>query len=269
MKGKFEKLFKVPIEHKYFADLCFNKCKIWPSSKSALLFKKYALVYEQVNSGFIVYYNTIFEGKYRNRESVLKEVFTLQFHFNITDPLFYAYTNIPNSHANNCIWLSNFEESIQIVKTSDLLHISEYVSESDLKPSPADNLNNFGYIEIKVADELKEDLHIRFLNNNIYWRYIITSLQKFDNLSIVDEANQIQFSEPEIVELADGTRRYILNAVEAILCEEKSNMQLRLVANYNKITNHFEEVLISKLPNATLNFIVADGKIISEIYVVY
>ncbi len=254
MNARFEKLFKVHVEHKYFGDFRFNGCRIIPTEESESLFATYGLLYRSEPAGFIVYFETTFEGNNRDRESLLKEIITLQFSFQIIDPSFYQYTgNLPDKLVKRIFWFSNFDEKQQVLRQSNLLHVSEFVAETEVRPSP-DSLNYFGYIEIQFDVHLKEDLYIRFLNKSTYWRYLIVNkhLQKFEKLAILDQANQQLFSGPEIVELPDGTKAIAFTSAEPIALTQQSDKHFQLVENYDEMTNHFERKLIPRLPDPSL-----------------
>ena len=270
MNVSYEKLFKVYFEHKYFTDGRFTGYKLFPTEQSRSLMLKEGLILKSLPDGFFILFANPFEGSHRDRESMLKKNITLQFLFQIDDPLFYEYTgNLPSSLDKRIFWFSNFDKKQQVWRDSNLLHLSEFVSENDIELS-ADSLHYFGYIEIRFEVHLKEDLYIRFLNRATHWRYILMGeyLQKFEKLTILDKANQKLFSGPKIIELSGGNKGIAFTSTEAIVLTQQSDKHFQLVVNYDEITKHFETELISKLPVPSLqNFKLNDGSIISEIFV--
>lgn len=271
MDFNYEKLFTVHVEHMYFADFHFSGYKIFPTAATQTLFHQYDLILKLQPGGFLILFANSFEGSNRDRESVLKELITLQFTFQISDPSFYNYTgNLPDNIDKRIFWFSNLDEIQQDWRKSDLLHTFEFVSESEMKPSPH-ALNYTGYIEIKFGVHIQEDLYIRFLNRSTYWRYIFIgeNFQKFENLVILDKDNQQLFSGPEIVELPGGRKGIAFTSIEPIALTQRYNKYFQLVVNYDETTSHFENKLLSNLPvpspQMTPKF--DDGNIISEIFI--
>jgi len=252
---KFEQLLKIHVEHKYFDGFPFSGYRLSPSKETQSLFLKYGLKVKSQSGSLLVYFENPFEGSNRDRASVLKEQITLQFHLEITDPSFYQYTgNLPHHLSKIIFWFSNFKEDQQVLSTSNLLHLSEFVSESDIKPSP-DASHYFGHIAIQFDVDLKEDFYIRFLNKSTHWRYIFVSdhLLDHEQLAVVDVNNQILFSEPEIVTFPNGLKGIAITSAEPIALLQHTNVHFRLVDHYDASTNHFEKEWISKLPDPPLS----------------
>ena len=264
-------LCKVHFEHLYFTSSHFTGYKLIPTDESRSLFLKYGLIIKYQPDGFIILFTNSFDGSLRDRESMLKEINTVQFSFHVTDPYFYIYTgNLPVNLGKIFFWLSNFDEKTQVVRESNLLHMSEFVSERDMKSS-ADASIFSGYIEIRFDVQLKEDLYIRFLNRSTYWRYILVSehLREFEKPAIFDKANKKLFSPPEIIELPNGKTGIAFTSAEAIALTQQSDNHFRLVVNYDETTKQFERELISILPGPGLGAVIKlnDGNFMSEIYI--
>lgn len=158
----YHQLFEVNIEHNYFAGNEFTAYTISPDKKTRSGFLDLGLVVRSKNHGFVVYFESDFNGKTRSRNSILNHAHTLNFNFQITDPLFFSYTaNFPSDLSNKVLCLSNFDEATKTLRISERLHESVFVSESEFKPT-GDALNHFGQIEIKCDKGLKEEFQICF-----------------------------------------------------------------------------------------------------------
>lgn len=254
MSSTFDLLFRVNINHHYFGDLPFTGFNIVPTKDCRSILSEFGLVLKPNVDGFMIIFDTAFNGTTRSREAVLKNGFTLDFTLQITDPLFYTYTAyLAADFRKKAIWLSNFDDNQQDYRKSDLLHDSEYVSESDIKPS-LDPLNH-GHIEIWCYEHLKESFHICFLNNSKHWKYIIVGeqLPQQEKLAILNHASQKAFSEPEKVQLPDGKMGLSFTSKQPIAVYHKYNEFFQLVSNYDELTNHFDKKLISKLPTPSLS----------------
>ncbi|HOY14597.1 MAG TPA: hypothetical protein PLY70_15730 [Saprospiraceae bacterium] len=254
MASNFNKLFQVTIKHHYFGDLPFTGFNILPTKECRSILSDFGLVLKPNVDGFMVFFAATLNGTTQTRDSVLKNGFTLGFTLQITDPLFYTYTaNLPSDFRKKAIWLSNFDDNQQDYRKSDLLHVSEYVSESDIKPS-LDPLNH-GQIDIWCDEQLKESFHICFLNNSKHWKYIIVGeqLHQLEKLAILDQTAQKVFSAPEKVQLPDGKTGLSFASKQPIAVYQKYNEFYQLVSNYDELTNHFDKKLIGKLPTPSLS----------------
>ncbi len=250
MNLRFQKLFQVHVEHMYFADLLFSAFKIVPTEESLSLLSKYGLIYKSLKDGFIICFEKRFEAHNLIRESLLKELITLKFSLEITDPAFHTYTgNLPDDPVRKMFRFSNFDEEQHVPVTSELLHKTEFVAQSDIASSPA-LLNYFGDIEIQFHPHLKADLYIRFLNRSEPWRYIIVSEDphKLENSAILDKANEQVFSGPEPVELPDGKKGIAFTSVGPIALTQYKKTGFRLVSNFDRITKHYQSALTDNLP---------------------
>jgi hypothetical protein len=264
MSSHYNKLFQVRVEHKYFSNLRFTGFNFFPTAETRSLFLKYGLLLKLQPDGFMVSYAGEFEGAMRNRAAVLMKGLRLQISCQLTDTSFYQYTgNLPDVSVKKTFRFSNFDEKKQAVRKSDLLHLSEFVAESEIR-QPAGSNKDDGYIEIYLDDHLEEDLYIRFLNRSTYWRYIIVSehLQQSGNLAIVDMENKKLFSGPESVTLPDGLKGITFIADEPIAISQKTSRHFQLVADYDETTKHFERVLIPQLPAPSLSAGPKDSEII-------
>ncbi|MBK8392006.1 MAG: hypothetical protein IPL23_23220 [Saprospiraceae bacterium] len=254
MASTFDLLFRVNIKHHYFGDLPFTGFNILPTKECRLILSEFGLVLKPNVDGFMVIFATAFNGTTRSRDAVLKNGFTLDFTLQITDPLFYTYTAyLAADFRKKAIWLSNFDDNQQDYRKSDLLHDSEYVSESDIKSS-LDPLNH-GHIEMWCDEHLKESFYICFLNNSKHWKYIIVGeqLPQQEKLAILNHASQKAFSEPEKVQLPDGKMGLSFTSKQPIAVYHKYNEFFQLVSNYDELTNHFDKKLIGKLPTPSLS----------------
>ncbi|TAH05093.1 MAG: hypothetical protein EAZ16_03490 [Sphingobacteriales bacterium] len=251
MNSTYTKLFKVQVEHLYFDDLQFNGCKFSPSATSSALFIKHGFVIKKQADGFIVFFVNPFEGNNRIRETVLKNMFRLQFFMHLTEPSFYNHTaNLPNNFSNQYFSLNNFDDDVrQIIRNSNLLHQSEFVTETEIKQQ-TDSSNYFGSIEIQFDLALKEDFYIRFLNKKIHWRYIIvnTDVLQLEKLAILDSANKNVFSAPELVTLPNGVKGWAFTSNQPIANTQRKYPTFQLVTNYNETTNTFEKKILHSLP---------------------
>lgn len=280
MTVKFEKVFSVYFEHKYFADNYFTGFAISPTEESVSLLKKYSLIFKHEKNSFTILFNTFFDGYSRNKASLLKENIALRFCIELIDPLFYQYTgNMPNNHGKRIFCFSNFDEKQQISKNSDLLHATEYVSESEAKlltnfeMLPMLNSSHyFGYIDIRFNVHLAEIMYVRFLNRSTHWCYILIGeyFQQFEKMAIIDSTDQKLFTGPEKVELPDGREGIAFTSFEPIALTQQKKL-FQLGDNYDQINKHFKTKLISMLPNPDLISIskIDDGNEhnISNIYI--
>lgn len=250
MSSHYNKLFQVHVEHKYFSNLRFTGFNFLPTAETRSLFLKYGMLLKLQPDGFIISYAGEFEGEKRNRASVLMKGLRLQISFQLTDSSFYQYTgNLPDISVKKTFRFSNFDEKNQAVRKSDLLHLSEFVTESDIKQTAA-SIKDDGYIEIYLDDHLEEDLYIRFLNRSTYWRYIIGSkpLRDYKNMAILGKGQNGRFSSPEIVALPDGSTAIAFVSDEHIALTQQDDKHFRLVADYDATTGHFGKELVSHLP---------------------
>lgn len=268
MDTPYDKLFKIQVEHKYFAEDRFTGFKLIPTAENRALYLKYGLLLKQESDGFIVLFATHFEGETRDKASLLKEISALQFELQLTDHSFYGFTeNLPSGPEKWVFWLSNYDEKQQARRTSNLLHTSEFVSESDLKPSHKP-LSYDGYIDIQLGNNLQDVLYIRFLNKSTLWRYVIIvheDLLQFEKLAVLDKANQKRFLGPEIVELPNGSKGFAFTSTEPIPLTQHPNTHFQLVGHYKDSTSTFEKVLIPQLPTPSS----VGGADISEILVYF
>jgi hypothetical protein len=254
MSPHYIKLFEVHFEHKYFSDGRLNGVKILPSAETQSLFVRYELVLKPQADGFIVFFAETFEGVKRDREVVLNKIIKLQFTFQFADPSFYTYTgNIPDDTVNKIFRFSNFDEKRKIVKKSPLLHVADFVGETEIQ-QPRSNFNSNGYIDVYLHDQLDEDLFIRFMNRSTYWHYTIVSsyFQGVENMAIIDKTNQKIFSGPESVVLPNGSKGITFSAYDPHPLTERYDNSFRLVAGYDETTRQFERQLVARLPGPAL-----------------
>jgi hypothetical protein len=264
MSVRYEKLFEVHFEHQFFTDLRFTGFNLFPVPETRSLFLQYGLVLKLQAGSCIILFANPFEGSLRDRASVLKEGMILRFNFQVSDSSFYGYTgNLPDGFINRTFMFSNFDDKQQVIRKTNLLHLGDFVSESEMKQS-AKSFNGDGCLEIHFDDDLQEDLYIRFLNRSMHWRYIIVSdhLQQSGNLAIVNMENKKLFSGPETVTLPDGSKAISFLAQEPIAITQKAGRHFQLVADYDETTKHFDRVLIAQLPAPSLSSGSKDNEII-------
>lgn len=252
--NQYSTLFQIHLEHRYFQNTLLHGLSLSPTKESHALFNNHGLVLKEQQGVYTIYFANPHEGIERDRESVLQVIGSLQFMLTISDPLFRTYTgNLDVTLDKKILWFTNFDEQQHALKTSNVLHISEFVSESDVRPIP-DTLHCFGLIEIRMGANLPQDFYIRFLNRSIHWRYLIvdTGLQNHEKIVILGEGNEKRFSEPEEVDLHDGSKGIAFTSIEPIAITQRSE-HFDLISYFDENASHSGKTLLKGLPTPDLS----------------
>lgn len=284
--GAYRPLFKVSIEHTYFADLSCKSLRFVPTPATASLLNKAGLLLRLTKSGISIFCE---EDKMDVLRLHAEDDFVLAFKVFSKDPYFSSYT-LPSAKNDNMILCFNNQQITKDPEGKKRLHRDAYASELDCQDmasaqfsdvfEPKDYLVKPCFvIQIRMTadeqglcaenlNEAERNFHIRCATNQTFWKYYILGDLAKRKIYIADLDNEIEFDELSEASLPGGQQGKVLQSLSAIPMQEMSGQRFQL----REAGNIGDKVLIKRMPNACISRTdgkVVNGKteIISEIYI--
>lgn len=284
--GAYRPLFKVSIEHAYFAGLLCKSLRFVPTPATTSLLNKAGLLLRLTKNGISIFCE---EDKMGVLRLHAEDDFVLAFKVFSKDPYFSSYT-LPSAKNDNMILCFNNQQITKDPDGKQRLHSDAYASELDYQDmasaqfsdvfEPKDYLVKPCFvIQIRMTadeqslcaetlDETERNFYIRCATNQTIWKYYILGDLAKRKIYIADLDNEIEFDELSDAGLPGDRQGKVLQSLSAIPMQEMSGQRFQL----RETGSIGDKVLIKRLPNACIRRTdgkVVNGKIeiISEIYI--
>lgn len=263
MNFKFDILFEVQFRHQYLENDLFHGITVVPEEETTLKMKRLGMVYKTQPGGFLIGYDSSFASQPRNRQELLKEVFTLSFRLNLVDLGLYNYTeHLPQHISGSIFHFTNYSIPGGEVIQGSLLHRDDYVSEKELDDRKEIKelyfSKPFGRISILLHPNLEKSFTIHFAAKATYWQYILQSehLMNLQKPAIINKATKKIFLGPVPVKLSENKQGLAFVSEEPIVLTKMPNRKFHLVENYESGNERYK-IIMAVLPNPDINQISA------------
>lgn len=257
MATQYETLFSVSFGHEYFGNDVYSGFKISPTAETQNDLLRYGFIFKENLGGFLVFYDSHFQGNLRSRENALKSAISLVFNIinvnanfitftgGITDNVdldvskqIFCFTNQPFG-TDGC---RNSLQEKDYVGTSEMIHLADYPEKFFSKP--------FGQIRILLCDSLEKSFKISFAAKSSHWRYLLVSdfLKSLASPAIINKVTGELFIGPDTLQISGMGEVLAFHSAAPIMSTATPNKSFQLVENYEADSGKFR-VLFGILPN--------------------
>ena len=283
--ARYQQLFTVGVLHNYYIKLFCKDLTFVPTSKTQQIFTQYGMLLKPLENGFTVLLNT-------NNNTPLSKIDedsednVLTFIIKSNNPYFHHISDLTFDYKEK--YTFNNQTSNINDKGQKLLHLSEYVGESELIKDNAKTVHegDFGILEISlksVDDDAYGILVGENINHQVYtihfdcrktlWRYYLISRngKEYASFQILSK-NEKQFTEPSPVSLVSGQEATSMISKETLDLKERSDERLRLQfseKNEEEVNTRVKKITI-QLPSPEARNVKPsdqDNVVYSDVYV--